>query len=190
MELPGSSYLLALSAVTITFVGFSTIAVVFRQVQGAGLSQYEIVLLRMYVVSGLIATIFGLVPPLLALFDIPPAWIWRISSLTFAIVMIWRGIYFWQRQTHFERRKLFTLLYVLYAAVILGLIANVFGLFFEPGAGLYALAVTWMLVNAIISFILALHLWLRPPENVKIKEPVSPAILQEHAPDKKVDTAA
>ena len=182
MELPGSSYLLALAAVAITFVGFSTISVIFRQVQGDSLSQYEIVLLRMFVVSGLIATIFSLVPPLLGLFNISPSWVWRISSLAFAIVMVWRGIYFLRRQTRFERRRLFTLLYVLYAVAILGLIVNVLGIFIEPGAGLYALAATWMLVNAIITFVLALQLFLRPPEKDSVEEPVFPTVLKEHLP--------
>ncbi len=164
MDLPSSTYLLALAAVSITFVGFSTIAVVFRQGQGASLSEYEIVILRLFLVSGLEVTIFSLVPPLLGLFNIPPAWIWRIASLAFAIVLIWRGIYFRRRQVRFERQQwIFGLLYILYAIAILVLLINTLGVFFEPNAGPYALAATWLLVNAIISFVNALGLFLHKP---------------------------
>ena len=164
MELPGSNYLLTVAVISITFVAFSTIVVVFRQSQGAGLTIYENILLRMYLVSGLIATIFSLIPPLMGLFDIPPVWVWRVSSIAFALVMIWRGIYFRRRQLRFDRRWLTEFLYVIYALVILGLLINALGIFIEPGAGLYALAATWMLVNAILVFILALHRFLGPLE--------------------------
>jgi len=164
MELPGSSYLLNLAVISITFVAFSTIVVVFRETQGAGLVEYEVVLLRMYLVSGLEATVFSLLPPLLGLFGIAPVWVWRVASFAFALVMIWRGIYFMRRQSHFERRRLTDFLYFIYFAVILGLLINVLGIFIEPNPGLYALAATWLLVNAIIAFILALERFLHPPQ--------------------------
>ena len=164
MELPGSSYLLNLSVISITFVAFSTIVVVFRETQGAGLVEYEVVLLRMYLVSGLEATVFSLLPPLLGLFGIAPLWVWRVSSLAFALVMIWRGIYFMRRQSRFERRWLIDFLYFIYFVVILGLLINALGIFIEPNPGLYALAATWLLVNAIIAFVLALERFLHPPQ--------------------------
>jgi len=160
MELPGSNYLLTVAVISITFVAFSTIVVVLRQAQGAGLTEYENVLLRMFLVSGLIATVFSLIPPLLGLFGITPIWVWRVSSLAFALVMIWRGIYFRRRQSRFERRRLIDFLYVIYSVVILGLLINALGTFIEPSAGLYALGATWMLVNAIIVFILTLYRFL------------------------------
>jgi hypothetical protein len=163
MELSGTNYLLTLAVISITFVAFSTIVVVFREAQGAGLVDYEIVLLRMFLVSGLEATVFSLMPPLLGLFDIAPLWVWRVSSLAFALVMIWRGIYFVRRQSHFERRRLFDFLYFIYFIAILGLLINALGIFIEPNPGLYALAATWLLVNAIIAFILALERFLHPP---------------------------
>jgi xanthine/uracil permease len=165
MELPGSSYLLTLAAVSMTFVGFSTVAVVFRQVQGAGLSEYEIVLLRFFLVSGLIATVFSLIPPLLGLFGITPVLVWRGSSLAFALVILWRGIYFIRRQVVFEPRQILYVLYVISLAVLLGLLVNALEIFVEPNIGLYALAATWLLVNAIVGFIMALSRYLQPPKN-------------------------
>jgi hypothetical protein len=163
MELPGSTYLLNLAVISITFVAFSTIIVIFREAQGAGLIEYDIVILRLFVVSGLEVTIFSLIPPLIELFGITPIWVWRISSLIFALVMIWRGMYFRRRQVRFERRRVIDVLYTVYMIAILGLLINALGIFFEPGAGLYALAATWLLVNAIIVFIFALERFLHPP---------------------------
>jgi hypothetical protein len=115
-------------------------------------------------VSGLEATVFSLLPPLLGLFGIAPLWVWRTSSLVFALVLIWRGIYFMRRQSRFERRRLTDILYGLYFIAILGLLINALGIFIEPNAGLYALAATWLLVNAIIAFILSLDRFLHLPQ--------------------------
>lgn len=164
MKLLGSSYLLTLATISITFVAFSTIAVVFRQTQGAGLSEYEILLLRLYLVSGLEVTIFSLLPPLFGLFGLTPEMVWRISSLVFAVVLIWRGIYFRRRQVRFERRRLIDLLFALYSIAILGLLINALGIYIKPNVGPYALAATWLLVNAIIAFIIALERFLHPPK--------------------------
>jgi hypothetical protein len=163
MELPGSSYLLTLATISITFVAFSTVVVAFRQAQGAGLTEYEIVLLRMFLVSGLEAVVFSLLPPLLSLFGMPPELLWRVSSIVFALVLIWRGLFFRRRQLRFDRRPLVTLLYGVYAATVLGLVINAVGVVVQPGAGPYALAATWLMVNAIIVFVMALQRFLNPP---------------------------
>ena len=69
-----------------------------------------------------------------------------------------------RRQSRFERRWLIDFLYFIYFVVILGLLINALGIFIEPNPGLYALAATWLLVNAIIAFILALERFLHPPQ--------------------------
>ena len=164
MELPGSSYFLALATISITFVAFSTIVVVFRQSQGAALMEYEIVLLRLYLVSGLEVTVFSLLPLLFGLFGMAPVWVWRVSSLVFALVLIWRGIYFMRRQSRFDLRWVIDLLYALYFLGIVGLLINALGIFFQPNPGLYALAATWLLVNAIIVFVWSLDRFVHPPQ--------------------------
>jgi hypothetical protein len=174
MDLPGTTYLLALATISITFVGFSSIMVIFRQAQGASLSEYEIVLVRLFAVSGLIVTIFSLLPPLIGLFGIPPAWLWRIASLALAAVMIWRGISFRRRQNRFQRTRRIDSLYITYSAAVLGLLANTIGIVFEPGVALYALAATWYLVIAILAFILSIELFLHPPRKDQGQGGVAP----------------
>ncbi len=167
MELPGSNYLLTLAAVSITFAGFSTIAIVFRQAQGVGLSEYETVFVRLFVASGLIATVFSLIPPLLELFGITASSVWRVSSLAFALVLVWRLVYWMRLRLHLRSRRLpriTVFLSALFIVLILGLFVNAIGILIEPNVGLYALGVTWLLVNAILGFILMLSSFLQPPK--------------------------
>ncbi len=168
MELPGSTYLLALAAISITFVSVSTIAVVFRQVQGSILSAFELFLMRLFLVSGLMATVASLLPPLLGLFGIAPAWVWRVSSLAFALAIIWREISFIRRRPQVRGGPRLPSIYVLYAitfVVVLGLLANALGIPSAPDVGLYALAATWLLVNSVVAFIISLGMFLESPKN-------------------------
>ncbi len=168
MELPGSNYLLALAAISITFVSVSTVAVVFRQVQGAVLSKVELFLMRLFLVSGLMATVASLIPPLLGLFGIAPSLLWRVSSLAFALAILWREISFIRRRPQVRPGAQQPSIYALYGitiAVVLGLLANAIGILSEPGVGLYALAATWLLVNSAVAFIISLSMFLESPKN-------------------------
>ncbi len=168
MELPGSSYLLALAAISITFVSVSTIAVVFRQVQGAVLSKFELLLMRAFLVSGLMATVASLLPPLLGLFGITPALVWRVSSLVLALAILWREIYFIRRRRQDPpgpQPPSLSLLIGITMVAVLGLFINAFGIHSEPSVGLYAVAATWLLVNSVVAFIISLGMFLGPPKN-------------------------
>ncbi len=168
MELPGSNYLLALAAISATFVSVSTIAVVFRQVQGGVLSKFELLLMHVFLVNGLMATVASLVPPLLGLFGITPALNWRVSSLALALAILWRTIYFFRRRSQVGPGSSPPSVYVLYGittAVVLGLFTNALGILSEPGAGLYALAATWLLVDSVVAFIISLGIFLESPKN-------------------------
>ncbi len=167
MELPGSNYLLALAAISITFVSVSTIAVVFRQAQGAALSKFELLLMRVFLISGLMATVASLIPPLLGLFGIPPSWVWRVSSLALALAILWREIYSIRGRAQVRAGPLPPSIYLLIGitvAVVLGLFINAIGLLSEPGVGLYALAATWLLVNSVVAFIISLGMFLETPK--------------------------
>ncbi len=168
MELPGSNYLLAVAAISITFVTVSTIAVVFRQVQGAVLSEFELLLMRSFLITGLMATIASLIPPLLGLFGITPSLVWRVSSLAFALAILWRTIYLIGRRSRVGPASMPTSIHILNGitiAAVLGLFTNAIGVLSEPSVGLYALAATWLLVNSVIAFIISLGMFLESPKN-------------------------
>ncbi len=168
MELPGSNYLLALAAISVTFVSVSTIAVVFRQVQGGVLSRFELLLMRVFLVSGLMATVASLIPPLLALFGMTSSLVWRVSSLALALAIILRTLYFFRRRSQVGPGSSPPSIYVLYGitvAVVLGLFANALGILSEARVGLYALAATWLLVDSVVAFIISLGMFLESPKN-------------------------
>ncbi len=165
MELPGTSYLLAVATLSITFVSVSSIAFVFRQALGTGLSELEIVLIRVFLRTGLGVTIFALLPLLLGLLGVLPALAWRVSSLLLALAHLNGLIGYLRRRAHFQHVATPLTFYSLYGVsmvVILGLLLNAIGIGVEPGVGLYALAVTWILVEAILMFIGALRIFLEP----------------------------
>ena len=78
---PGESdYLLRLAALSLSFVGFSSIVVMLRSALGGQLSDRHLRLVRLYIEGGLVVTALALVPTLLNLLHIPASVNWPLSS--------------------------------------------------------------------------------------------------------------
>ncbi len=167
MELPGSNYLIGLATICITFVSVSTVAFTFRQAMGAGMSEFEILLIRTFIRTGLGATIFSLLPLLLGLLGVSASLTWRISSLVLALAEL-NGVILYTR-SRADLQRLASPLYFytrlgLSIAVIIGLLVNAIGIGVEPGVGLYALGATWILAQSMLVFFIALRIFLEPLE--------------------------
>ncbi|MGE4610887.1 MAG: hypothetical protein AAED33_05780 [Paracoccaceae bacterium] len=63
MELPFAAYFFALAALSMAFVGFTSVVVVLYQSTGKQLSQLHILLTRLFVELGLMATAFAMLAP-------------------------------------------------------------------------------------------------------------------------------
>jgi hypothetical protein len=109
-----------------------------------------------------------MLPHLLALCGVPQDAVWRTSSGIIVAVIV---LYGW---TYPRRRRLKTLarlpprrwlpITLGSAVVIVGLLANVLGVPYEPGVGPVAVAATWTLGCGAIIFVLALdEFWEYPP---------------------------
>jgi hypothetical protein len=85
MELPGVSYLYALATVSITFVGFSALLLVFRETIGSRMTGYDSYFMLSFMQAGFIVTAGGLLPQLLAFYDMSHTLVWQASSLIMAI---------------------------------------------------------------------------------------------------------
>src|SRR5215468_4975924 len=85
MELPGASYLYALATISVTFVGFSALLLVFRQTIGGKMTSYDSYFTLSFMQVGFIVTAGGLLPQLLALFEMSHTTVWRESSVIMAI---------------------------------------------------------------------------------------------------------
>lgn len=81
-----SDFLLRLSGLALSFVGFSAIVVTLRGALGGKLSDRHLRLVRLYIEAGLIVTGLGLVPTLLMMLDVPAIVVWRASSVAAALI--------------------------------------------------------------------------------------------------------
>ena len=58
MELPGTSYLYTIATLSITYAGFAALIVIFRQIIGGGVSNYDIFVIRSVLMRSFIDRFF------------------------------------------------------------------------------------------------------------------------------------
>ena len=166
IELPGSTYLYALAFMAIAFVGFSSIIAAIRQTGGLRLSRIQVLLMRSYIEHGLLVVGLSILPMFLNLFGLQYVFMWRLSSLLAAILLVaavgsflvryrkaalgWPPLTAW---FHF----------FMMVGVVLALFANAAGVPSEPKVGLYALALTFLLVEAVDTFLHSLNVFFLQP---------------------------
>jgi hypothetical protein len=162
-----SDFLLRLAALSLSFVGFSSIVVMLRGALGGKLSDRHLRLVRLYIEGGLVVTALGLVPTLLNLVHVSGSINWRVSSavaaLIFTVVLL----------TQFRRRRTVEgrfppwviTIFAISVVVLSGLWLNVAGTPFEPSIGPYAVALTWALAVFGFTFLRTIEVFLdrEPP---------------------------
>ena len=87
MELPGTSYLYTIATLSITYAGFAAVIIIFRQIIGGGVSNYDVFVIRAVLMRSFIIAFSAMLPPALALFDLSQSVIWRVSSLFAALLL-------------------------------------------------------------------------------------------------------
>jgi hypothetical protein len=156
MDATTFDYLLRLAALSIAFVGFATIVVTLRRGLGAELSPFHVLLVRIYIETGLIVAIGALIPSLLNLFGLSSRAIWQLSSALGGLVAPAFLFAYIRRRGRVDRSRLPTRVYIRYvlsAVAVIALWLNVFGSGFEPSGGPYAVALTWFLFSAGLVFV-------------------------------------
>ena len=127
------------------------------------MSQLEILITRIFIQLGFMVTAGAMLPPLLALFELPPPLIWRISSLAAAIPSFLFAV------TYPARRRAASVptplviwpdVMVLLAALAV-LVLNCAGIGIAPGPGPFAAALTVILFLSGWAYLQALRLLLR-----------------------------
>jgi hypothetical protein len=63
MELAGSNYLYTLFTGSITYPGFATLIVIFRQTIGGGVSGYDVFVIRVVLMRSFIVAFSAMTPP-------------------------------------------------------------------------------------------------------------------------------
>ena len=164
MDLPGVSYLYALATISVTFVGFSALLLVFRQTIGGKMTKYDSYFTLSFMQAGFIVTAGGLLPQLLAFYDMPNASIWRASSLVVAVaIFVFVVITPRRRRVATGEPMPFYVGLLLFLQFIAGayLLVNAVGWFMPPSLAPFALALTLMLFTTGIAYLIALARALR-----------------------------
>ena len=164
-----SDYLFRLAALSLSFVGFSSIVVALRGALGGELSDRHIRLVRLYIEGGLLVTALALAPTLLSLLHIPDTVTWQVSSAAAASIFTLVLLIQFRRRRTVEPGRFPLWVVVIYAVSIVavaGLWFNVAGIPFPPSAGPYAVVLTWALCIFGFIFVRTIEIFLhRPPQS-------------------------
>ena len=172
MELPGTGYLFTIATISITYAGFAALIVIFRQIIGGGVSNFDVFVIRAVLLRSFIITCSALLPPALVLFDLSHTVIWRIASVVAALL---QGAFV---LTHRIRRRAITEFPTpTWALIALGLggltsialLMNALGVFGKPAAGPFVICVTAFLILSFYAFLNHLEGLLRGPMKQKRK---------------------
>jgi hypothetical protein len=145
--------------VSISYVEFTALILIFRQSMGGQITTLDAFIIRTLIQLGLLAVIGSLLPPLLAQFDIQPTAIWQVSSGIIAVILgIWVAS-FPSRRRAASPIAIPSAIWVVLAflgVMDLTLLSNVVGPRDKFGVGIYSLGVTGVLLAGIILFLFSL----------------------------------
>ncbi len=165
MDPSGSGYLYALAGVSVTFVGFSALLLIFRQARGDPMTRYETYFVLSFIQPGFIVTAGSLLPSVFALYGLPAAAVWRASSLLLAVpILIFVATLPGRRRaaTSAPTPQYVRILSFLQLLIAVYLVMN--GLGVAPAAvGPYAAAVTGLLFTTAIGYLIALKVAFEQP---------------------------
>jgi len=157
MDMVGGGYFFALAALSMAFVGFTSVVVVLYQSTGKQLSTFHILLTRLFVELGLMATAFAMLAPTLAICGFQAEHVWKISSvIMLATLSPWLVFYPFRRKAASPIGGLPLRWYIMTGvgvAVIVLLGLNATGFILVPGPGPIAIATVFVLSYAAVAYI-------------------------------------
>ena len=166
MEVTGSDYLYALATISVTFVGFSSLVLVFRQTIGGATTQYDSYFILAFMQVGFIVAGSCLLPPLLALFGLAESTVWHASSGLAAIpILLFVATVPRRRRAAVggPAPNFVRLLLLLQLLMGLYLLANAAPVRFAPTAANFAAVMAGKLFTSGIAYLMALDIALRDP---------------------------
>lgn len=159
MTIAEATYLYALAGLSVSFVGFSTLVIVFRQSAGDRLSSYDSYFVLSFMQAGFIVTAGALLPPLFALYGVPEEYLLRMASAIAAIAIGWFVASVPRRRRAATGAAAPTFVRLLLLLQLLAAVALLLGALGRPlarGVAPYASALTLILITSGIAFLLAL----------------------------------
>jgi hypothetical protein len=166
VDVKGATFLYTMAGLMVTFAGFSAILLSVRQAAGVRLSVLDRYLARTVLVHLFALTAAALLPPLLSLYDIPEAAVWKIAAAAFGLPMLLLLL------TYPRRRReavggpppaiVFAVFIVLGLAVLTAMMIYVWA-GFQYAAAAYITAVAVNFFTTAFAFIIALEVILKDP---------------------------
>lgn len=166
MEAKGATFLYALATLMITFAGFSALLLGIRQAAGARLSLLDRFIVKTILIQLFTLTGGALLPPILGLWNVSEAWLWRVAALCFAIPMLALLLTY----SHRRRKAVGTgpppvgfVVFIVFACVaIAAMLIYVIG-GFEYQAAAYITTLTINFFTTAFGFVTALDVIMRQP---------------------------
>ena len=157
-----SGYLYTIATVGMTFAGLSVLTMILRQMLGGQITKWDSWVTRTWIQLGFMTTLGSILPPLLMLLAVPAPLAWRISSGVMAVIFGSWALTF-PRRRHAVNPTRLPLEVVIYAVAMdiaaLALAANTIVVPGELLAGVYAAAVTAILIGAGMLFLFTFVYW-------------------------------
>ena len=157
-----SGYLYTIATVGMTFAGLSVLTMIFRQLLGGQITKWDSFVSRTWIELGFMTTFGSILPPLLILFEAPAPIAWCISSGIMAVILGGWALTFPRRRLGANPTRLPLQVVIFSLAmdiVALALAANAVVVPVERLAGVYAAAVTAILIGAGMLFLFAFVRW-------------------------------
>jgi hypothetical protein len=157
-----SGYLYTIAAAGMSFAGLSVLTMILRQMLGGQMTKFDSFIARSWFQLGFMITFGSILPPLLVLLEVPTPMVWRISSGVMAIILGSWALTF-PRRRHATNPTRLPMQVIIFVAAMdltaLVLAANAIAAPVEYLPGVYAAAVTAILVGAAMLFLFACAHW-------------------------------
>ena len=157
-----SGYLYTIATVGMTFAGLSVLTMILRQLLGGRLTKWDSWVTRTWIQLGFMTTLGSILPPLLLLFAAPAPMVWRIPSGVMAVILGSWALTFPRRRQAVNPTRLPLQVIVFALAMDIAALALAANAIVVPGerlAGVYAAAVTTILIGAGMLFLFTFVYW-------------------------------
>jgi hypothetical protein len=157
-----SGYLYTIATVGMTFAGLSVLTMILRQMLGGRITKWDSWVTRTWIQLGFMTTFGSLLPPLLLLLEAPAPITWRISSGVMAVVLGSWALTFPRRRRAVNPTRLPWQVVTYSLSMDIAALALAANVIVVPGKllpGVYAAAVTAILIGAGLLFLFTFVYW-------------------------------
>jgi hypothetical protein len=150
-------FLVTIANLSLALIAFITIVVALRQMTGGGLSEFQLLVVKMFSVCGFSAMFFSLLPILLNYFGVPETWLWRFSNASLAAAIVTIHTWYFRRRKQIAPGRKFNLTNqinraIMVIAVILLLVGTA-GIFLATSIAPYAFGLVGLLFASASGFL-------------------------------------